>query len=409
MKRLFSLILPLSLFVTSVVHAAPKELHSEFKIPASGVLRERAEFWIQIYSKYSTTQGVLHDSRYPTVIYEEMDFEKPKRSRIPAVREAKKRYREILLRLHESGAEQDPVRYLKLSDEEKRVYDLFKNISDPGKFLAAAHYRRLRFQLGQKERFREGVIESGRYLPFMEAIFIERGLPYELTRLPFVESSFNTKARSKVGASGIWQFMRSTGADFLEIDLGVDERNDPLRATEAASGLLQVNHDSLQTWPLAVTAYNHGRTSLMRAVRKLGTNSLEEIIVNNKTRGFGFASSNFFACLLAAIEIERNFEKYFGKVDRKRPHFFYEVKLPDGIYLKDLVSFMKLKRSDVLDLNPGFTDEAVASKVRIPAGYRLRLHHEGSGTRDDLERRQRIFLAGFRKIPKTYRSVPISP
>ena len=385
------------------VSAAPRELHSEFKIPSSGVLRERALFWVQIYSKYSTQQGLLHDSRYPNVIYEEMDFEKPKRNRPAAVRAAKERYKKILMRLHDSHVEENPHPLDDLSKDERRVYDLFANIHEPNKFLAASHYKRVRFQLGQKDRFLEGLKESGRYLPFMEEIFIKRGLPFELTRLPFVESSFNTRAVSKVGASGIWQFMPTTALHFIEIGPAVDERNDPLRATEAASELLKLNYKSLHHWPLAVTAYNHGRTSLMKAVRKLGTDSLEDLIVLNKAKTFGFASSNFFACLLAAIEVERNVKTYFGDLDRERPHLFYEVKLPQSILIKDLISFMGLKRSEVLDLNPGFTLDGIRSKVRLPKGYRLRLATRGSGTRADTARKERIFKAGFAKIPKAYK------
>ncbi len=392
----------LSLWVGQVA-AAPRELHSEFKIPSSGVLRERALFWVQIYSKFSTTQGLLHDARYPNVIYEEMDFENPKRNRPAAVRAAKERYKKILMALHESGVETNPRKMEDLSSDEKRIYDLFLPIREPNKFLAASHYKRMRFQLGQKDRFVQGLKDSGRYLPFMEEIFIQRGLPFELTRLPFVESSFNTRAISKVGASGIWQFMPSSARYFIEIDSAVDERNDPLRATEAASGLLKINYQSLFSWPLAVTAYNHGRTSLMKAVRKLGTDSLEDLIVLNKAKTFGFASSNFFACLLAAIEVERNAEKYFGPLDRERPHLFYEVKLPQSILLKDLISFMKIKRSEVLDLNPGITLEGLQSKVRLPKGYRLRLATQGSGTRADAARKERVFKAGFSKIPKTYK------
>jgi membrane-bound lytic murein transglycosylase D len=391
-------------FLPGSVLAAPRELHSEFKIPLSGVLRERALFWVQIYSKLTTTQGLLHDARYPSVIYEEMDFEKPKRNRPAAVRAAKDHYKKILLSLHESGVEENPQRMEKLSSEEKKIYDLFLNIHEPNKFLAAAHYKRIRFQLGQRDRFLQGFKDSGRYLPFMEEIFIKNGLPFELTRLPFVESSFNTRAVSKVGASGIWQFMPSSARDFIQIGPAVDERNDPLRATEAASGLLKLNYQSLNRWSLAVTAYNHGRTSLMKAVRKLGTDSLEDLIVLNKAKTFGFASSNFFACLLAAIEVERNAEKYFGPLDRERPHLFYEVQLPQSIFLKDLVSFMKLKRSELLDLNPGMTPEGVQSRVRLPQGYRLRLPTHGAGTRADSARQQRVFLAGFAKIPRAYKT-----
>jgi membrane-bound lytic murein transglycosylase D len=384
--------------------AAPKELSPEFRVPPGGVLRESVDFWIQIYGRLTSKEGVIHDSKYPSVVYREYDFKTYDEPRARVVKREKEHFRKILKRLHEAGVGTDVDKIASLRDpEEKRIAELFRMIDDPNKFLNAAHYKRLRFQLGQKDRFLEGVILSGEYLPFMEKIFIDRGMPFELTRLPFVESSFNTRARSKVGASGIWQFMRTTGTDFLMIDDAIDERNDPLRATEAATRLLRINHDTLGNWPLAVTAYNHGRSSLLRAKNRLGTSDLEEIILRNRIRSFGFASSNFFACLIAALEVERNTEKYFGVVDRSRPHRFYEVKLPKSIYLKDLVSFLRLKRKSLVELNPGLNETVLKSELRIPKGYRLRLPNEGSGTDGDLASRQRVFLAGFAKIPASFK------
>lgn len=378
--------------------AAPKDLLPEFRVPGGGVLRENVDFWIRIYGKLSTHEGVIHDAKYPTVVYGEYDFSKIGERRQRFVKREKERIKKILLRLHrDGGAGNDP--------ESKRIAELFRGIDDPSKFLNAAHYKRLRFQLGQKDQFLDGYRFSGEYLPFMEEIFLKRGMPFELTRLPFVESSFNTRARSKVGASGIWQFMRTTGGDFMMINEAVDERNDPLRATEAAASLLKINLDTLGNWPLAVTAYNHGRSSLLRATNRLGTRDLEEVILRNRARGFGFASSNFFACLVAALEVERNPEKYFGvPVDRLRPHRFFEVELPAPIRLKDLVQFMRLDRKAVAALNPGLTDLALASKRKIPRGYRLRLPNEaGSGTDANLAAETRVFLAGFDKIPRIYK------
>jgi membrane-bound lytic murein transglycosylase D len=167
-----------------------------------------------------------------------------------------------------------------------------------------------------------------------------------------------------------------------------------------------VNKETLENWPLAVTAYNHGRSSLLRATNRLGTRDLEEIILRNRIRGFGFASSNFYACLIAALEVERNPEKYFGVIDRNRPHRFYEVELPNSIRLKDLVSFMRLPKKKIVALNPGFTDLALASRVKIPKGYRLRVpNEEGSGTERNLASAGRVFLSGFKRIPAIYKSL----
>ena len=99
--------------------------------------------------------------------------------------------------------------------------------------------------------------------------------------------------------------MRSTGRLFLKINDTVDERNDPVRATEAAAKLLKGNYESLRTWPLAVTAYNHGRKGMMRAVSRVGSDDLDDVVDDYHSRTFGFASSNFFTELLASIEVEK--------------------------------------------------------------------------------------------------------
>lgn len=396
MKVLFALFFTLGV-LSSNARAAPRDLLAEFRVPPGGVLRESVDFWIKIYGKLTSNEGVIHDAKYPSVVYGEYDFSKIKQRRHPHVKREKARIKKILLELHRNGG-------VGTDEESRRIAALFAKIDDPSKFLNAAHFKRVRFQLGQKNHFIDGYRLSGEYIPFMEEIFIKKGMPFELTRLPFVESSFNTRARSKVGASGIWQFMKTTGQDFMMINDAVDERNDPLRATEAATLLLKINNETLGNWPLAVTAYNHGRSSLLRATNRIGSRDLEEIILRNRVRGFGFASSNFFACLIAALEVERNPEKYFSvPVERLRPHRFYEVQLPAPIRMKDLLQFMRLKRIQVVELNPGLTDLALASKVKIPKGYRLRLPNSGSGSDENLASATRVFLAGFAKIPKVYK------
>ena len=391
------------LFPYSLGHAQPSNYETyeaAFRLPLEGsLLRTAVNFWVKIYGTYATNEGVIHDTKDLGIIYEALKLPDNRRDQSRVIRAAKAKYREMLLKLHRLKIAESPEKILELTEEEKKVANLFSKSTDRLKFLNAAHFKRLRFQLGQKDRMLQGIKESGRYLPFMEEIFHNEGMPRELTRLPFVESSFNTLARSKVGASGIWQFMRSTGKVFLNITSAVDERNDPLRATEAAAKLLKINHESLGNWPLAVTAYNHGRTGLMKAVRKLGTDDLEQIITTHHARSFGFASSNFFACLLAAVEVEKNSTKYFGEIGRDQPHFFFEISLPEPIRLSDLVKFMGIDEEAVLDLNPGLQSTAVKSQERLYAGYRLRLPLKGAGSEENKASQGRVFLAGFEKIP----------
>jgi membrane-bound lytic murein transglycosylase D len=285
-----------------------------FEVPAG--LRTRVDFWKDIYTKYSTDQGILHDSLHVGVVYAEIDFrsimkdgnltdrQKQKARRI-LVEDKKKEVRERLTKLAGVSSASD------LSGEDLRIWNLFSTFTEPNKFKDAAHKKRLRFQLGQSDRFLQGIYYSGRYLAEMENIFRQNGIPIELTRLPFVESSFNVKARSRVGASGIWQFMRYTGRRFMRINYAVDERNEPLRATEAAAKLFRLNYSMLNQWPLAVTGYNHGPAGVQRVVKKFNTDNIVDLVDERHGR-FGFASANFYACFLAALEVEKNANKYFA-------------------------------------------------------------------------------------------------
>ena len=366
-------------------------------------LRRNVDFWIRIYTQYTTSQGLIHDAKYVDITYEVLDFsnaaEGTKNHRI---RERKNAYKKILLSLHHKEGKTGIIDLDKLSDEEKRVYLLFAPISEPDKFLNAAHRKRIRFQLGQKDRFLSGLVQSGRYLPAMEEIFKREGIPSELTRLPFVESSFNTTARSKVGASGIWQFMRSTGKTFLRVTDVVDDRNDPIRATEAAAKLLKVNYESLKNWPLAVTAYNHGRMGMMRAVRRVGSESIEDIVGGYRSRTFGFASSNFFVELLASIEVEKDAEKYFGHVERAAPMLSMEVELPDAVNLRELARFLKLDMNMLKLLNPGLAPPAFTGGRLLPVGYQLRLPLDPTLEKDGAIR---VFMDGYAQVPAMYKQM----
>jgi hypothetical protein len=143
-----------------------------------------------------------------------------------------------------------------LSDDERRLAEIFGSGATAARFADAA--ANVRFQLGQSDRFREGLERSGAWEQHIAETFSAAGLPKELAALPHVESSFDPTANSKVGAAGLWQFMPGTGRRFLRVNDAVDERLDPYRATEAAAQLLDYNYRLLGSRPLAVTAYNHG-------------------------------------------------------------------------------------------------------------------------------------------------------
>ena len=161
-----------------------------------------------------------------------------------------------------------------------------------------------------------------------------------------------------------------------------------------------MNYQSLGSWPLAVTAYNHGRKGIMRAVRKVGSEELEELVTDYRSRSFGFASSNFFTELLAAVEVERNAEKYFGNVARSPGLEFIEVRVADYIALQDLERFLKIDVGAVKDLNPGLSTDVYKGRRLIPAGYRLRLPKpETLSAQSAIE----LFEAGYAQIPVLFK------
>ncbi|MEK7846049.1 MAG: transglycosylase SLT domain-containing protein [Nitrospinota bacterium] len=338
-----------------------------FHVPPN--LRANVDFWKKIYTEYTTNQMVIHDSNNLNVIYAVVDLSnglrignKIKKWKISEVR---KKYRNILISIHykiKKGR--------MLNDEEIEVYKKFDNIDKPNKFLAAAE--NIRGQLGQRDRFIEGLKRSGRYMDRIKEVFKDYGLPEELTVLPHVESSFNYRAYSSAGASGIWQFTRSTGRLFMQIDYAVDERNDPIISTDAAARLLKRNYEELGSWPLAITAYNHGLAGMKRAKERIG-DDVTDVINGYRSRIFGFASKNFFCEFLAALEIVSDYRKYFGEVEFEKPVEYDVFEVESYLDVGTLSKHMGLARDEIKELNPALRLPIFTSRRYIPKGFELKI------------------------------------
>ena len=239
----------------------------------------------------------------------------------------------------------------------------------PKKFLLASKKNRLRFQLGQKDRMIQGIYFSGRYIEEFEKIFREAGLPIELVRLPFVESSYNVLARSKVGASGLWQIMPYTMKGFMKRDAAIDQRNHPAEATRLAAKLMRINFNMLQSWPLAMTGYNHGPTGVLNLTKKYRTRELGELVQNlTIKKRFGFASRNFYASYLAALEVSSHATQYLGPVTWSQPLDSVDVKLPIAVAYKDLLRWFENDDLKTQIFNPHITRIARTHGRAIPKG-----------------------------------------
>ncbi|UCE07107.1 MAG: transglycosylase SLT domain-containing protein [bacterium] len=351
---------------------APPEHNKFFPVPDN--LKPNVEFWIKVYTLYSSDQIIIHDSEDLRIIYEVVDVNKlVGHNRISnkiiwrEVEKIKDRYREILNKL--STYEQiDPEL---LDKQERRIYYLFKSKSSLQAFKQAT--QNIRGQQGLRDEFRRGLMRSGRYIEHIEKIFRKYNIPQELIALAHVESLFNHRAYSKFGAAGIWQFTRSTGRRFLKINYTVDERFDPIKSTEAAAKLLKENYTELSSWPLAITAYNHGLNGLKRAVRQLGTSDIGVIADKYKSRNFKFASRNFYAEFLAALEASKNYKIYFGELKFERPEKFLAFNVPNYVKLAILTERLSITTDDIKRLNPSLRNSVLSSKRHLPKGFELRI------------------------------------
>ena len=338
-------------------------------LPYPPQLQRDVDFWVRVYTQVDTDSGYLHDQYDLAVIYDTLHFapNSSPRARERVVERARDHYAAELRRIASGNGP--------LSPEDERIKALWGAQATPQRLLEATDD--IRFQLGQANRFKAGLVRSGAWQQDIAQALRDEGLPPELAALPLVESSYNPRAYSKVGAAGLWQFMPSTGRRFMRIDRAVDDRMDPFRATDAAAQLLAYNYRILGTWPLALTAYNHGVAGMRRAVETLGTTDIVTIVRNYQSRTFGFASRNFYVSFLAALKIERDPQKYFGAIVPLKEARFREVKMPAYVAVGSLERALAIDPETLRDLNPALRRAVWRGRLAVPRGYALRLPADG--------------------------------
>lgn len=327
---------------------ASASLGQENSFPVPGELTGAVEFWKQIFTQFGSKEVVFFDPGDPGKIYSVL--------RAP---------------------ENDDGRALIEKERARIIADHELNEEDG----------RIRSQRGAKELFLSGLKISGRYVSQMRNILRSEGLPGDLAYLPLVESSFNIRARSSVGAVGMWQFMPGTGKKFLRIDDAVDERMDPMASTRAAARLLKENYRLFGNWPLAITAYNHGTEGIFQGINTVGSQNLADLIRRYQSPTFGFASKNFYAEFLAAAEIAKNSGAYFPFLRSLQPVTFHEVAVIRQVPIQSLLKPAAISANDFFDWNPAINP----TTKYFPMGYRVKVPPE------KLEN----FLAAQRRLANT--------
>lgn len=242
-----------------------------------------------------------------------------------------------------------------------------------------------------------GLRRSGRFMTMARRIFREEGVPEDLTWLGQVESAWRPTAMSWAAASGLWQFIPSTGRDYgLRQTAWVDERNSFEKATRASARYLKyLSRYYNGNWPLALGAYNTGPGNIDRGIRRAGVSDFWKVYpyIAQETR-------NYVPNILATILIAKNPEKYgFRNIKREVPMAYDVVQVPTATSLQFIADATDTSVDYIRSINPELrrdvTPRGEPYQVRIPAG------------------RAKQFVALLKRVPvdrrETARAISVMP
>ncbi|HOY06645.1 MAG TPA: transglycosylase SLT domain-containing protein [Saprospiraceae bacterium] len=195
------------------------------------------------------------------------------------------------------------------------------------------------------------------YFPLFEQKLKEYGLPTDLKYLSVVESALNAKAVSRVGATGLWQFMPYTGSDYgLRTNSAVEDRSNPVKSTDAAARYLKSLYKQFDDWALALAAYNSGPTRVNSAIRRAGSRNFWSIqrFLPEETR-------NYVPAFIAATYVCNYYNlhglrPYEPDLDEQLTDY---ILVYEGISFRDIAEATGLTYASIKNLNPGFRRDYV--------------------------------------------------
>lgn len=336
-------------------------------------LEPNVAFWSDVFTKWTSKQIAFHDVEHLDLVYSVLSIDDifkrlPVGQQDAAIRARRKaegeRITAMLKRISVGRAR---------TEEERRILKSIARIGHEPSY-ASTLADQVRSQRGLGDKFCEAAARAQSYRPMMSRILRSHNVPLELLALPVVESGYKIGAYSSASAAGIWQFIPSTGRIYMRVSSTYDDRRDPARSTAAAARMLRKTYENLGSWPLAITGYNHGPGGIARAVKEMGTTHFGVISRHYKGKSFGFASRNYYAEFLAAVDGLRRVDELCGKMD-------VEIYQPDEVVLgksasiRDLARAARMKVEDLADLNPALGPACRRGSVQVPRGYSLNLPH----------------------------------
>ena len=209
-------------------------------------------------------------------------------------------------------------------------------------------------------------------MPIFEEALDAYGLPLELRYLPIIESALNPSARSRVGASGLWQFMLATGKMYgLESNSLIDERCDPIKATWAAARYLKDLYAIYQDWNLVIAAYNCGPGTINKAIRRAGGKTDYWEIYNflpKETRGYvpAFIAANYvmtYYCKHNICPMETNIPDATDTIQVTKNLHFEQLSDICGVSMEEIKSLNPQYKKNII---PG---ESKTQTLRLPMNY----------------------------------------
>ena len=228
------------------------------------------------------------------------------------------------------------------------------------------------FQGRLREFLTEGLSRGVQYLPMIQATFRAEGLPLDLAYIPLIESAFKPSALSRAKARGVWQFMRGTALENgLKADWYLDERADPVKATQAAAKYLKTLHNTFEDWHLAMASYNGGPGRVKRALTRSRKNDFWQL--TGSTRWLPRETREYVPMILAAVIIAKNPAQYGFDIVPMEATPTETVTVPPALDLRRVAEWAGVPVDDIQKLNPEFRRWTTPVKngeytIRVPAG-----------------------------------------
>lgn len=241
------------------------------------------------------------------------------------------------------------------------------------------------FQTVERDFFLESYKRSGRFRAEMAKALKEAGIPEEISWLPLIESGFKTRALSRARAFGLWQFIPSTGYKFgLKRNDWIDERLDPVKATQAAIAYMKELHQMFGDWATVLAAYNCGEGAVARVIRSQKINYLDNFwdFYERLPRETARYYPRFLA-VLAIVKDPAQFGFALNELDSPLPYETVAIERP--VHLKSLAEQMQLDLEQLTALNPELRRDATPASsyaLKVPPG------------------KTELVLAAIEKLPK---------